>query len=101
MESRVTVKEKRNYIDPASFSVNKPLEQSYNLLEFYLHAVSKAFSIPLQESLGLLVDNSKYFKKVVIEGTNNNAYEPVISFYKIVTHHMPLINKLIAEEYQS
>lgn len=47
------------------------------------------------------MDNSKYFKKVVIEGTNNSAYEPVINFYKIVTHNMPLINKLIAEEYQS
>lgn len=43
----MTVKEKRSYIDPAPFSVNKPLEQSYNLLEFYLLAVSKAFGISL------------------------------------------------------
>ncbi len=58
-------KEKKTFIDPATFSLAKPIEQSYNLLEFFILAVSKVFGVPLQECLGLLIDNCKYFKKAI------------------------------------
>lgn len=76
VENRVARKEKRVYVDPASFVMGKPLEQSVNLLEMFLLAAGRAFGVGMAECLGLLVSNGKYFKRAVMEGTTN-GYESV------------------------
>ena len=43
VESKVVKREKRVYIDPASFAMGKPIEQSQNLLEMFLLAAGRAF----------------------------------------------------------
>lgn len=77
MESRVVRREKRVFLDPATFSMGKPLEQSQNLLELFVLAAGRAFGVGLSECLGLLVSNGKYFKKAVLEGTLAAGYTPV------------------------
>ena len=77
VESKVVKREKRVYIDPASFAMGKPIEQSQNLLEMFLLAAGRAFGVGLGECLGLLVSNGKYFKKAVMEGTTSTGYTSV------------------------
>jgi hypothetical protein len=70
-------REKKLHVDPASFVMQKPLEQSLNLLEFFLLAAGKAFKVGLGECLGMLVSNAKYFRKAVLEGTTTDSFTPI------------------------
>jgi hypothetical protein len=47
VESRVVRREKRVFLDPATFSMGKPLEQSQNLLELFVLAAGRAFGVGL------------------------------------------------------
>lgn len=90
-------REKRVFVDPATFVMGKPIEQSGNLLEMFLLAAGRAFGAGMAECLGLLVSNGKYFKKAVIEGTTTDGYVSVCEFYKLLAQNMATVNRLIQE----
>jgi len=49
------------------------------------------FKVNLGEALGLLVDQSKYLKQIIVEGSLIDGFESVKNFYADVTEVWPML----------
>ncbi len=53
----------------------------------------------MKECLGLMVDKGKYLCQVIVIGTNDKGFEPVIKMYQTIIRNVAVLNQLMAEEY--
>lgn len=65
-------KARNNYVDIHNFNPNKPLSDIQNTIEFMCVLLVRNLSISLGEALGLLMDKSKYLKKLIVEGSKKD-----------------------------
>lgn len=47
--------------------------------------------------MGLLINEGRFFKQMVVGGTNHEQYEPVAALYRHVIAHAEHLNRLLGE----
>jgi hypothetical protein len=85
------------HIDPLTFNPQLNITESRNLLEFILLLIGNTFNLNLNDSLGLLIADGKYLRKIIIEGTKD-GHTSIINFYTSILTNIDTFNQLILTE---
>jgi len=81
--------------------MDKPISESTNLLEFMVLCLHHSMSISLPDCLGLLINQSKYLKQIIIYGVNHNDFRTIKQFYELILQDILTLNYLISLEHKN
>ncbi|EGR33928.1 hypothetical protein IMG5_030700 [Ichthyophthirius multifiliis] len=77
----IIVEDNQKTVDLNNLDVNKKLDETSCLLEFFLIAISKFFMLQPKQSASLLANGNKYFAHVIIKGLKGD-FNPVEDFFQ-------------------
>ena len=55
-------------------------------------AVCEAFECEVGDCLGMIVQDGRYWRQVVVNGSCDRGYRPVLDVYRIVVNHVVVFN---------